>query len=57
MDCSHYVVQHALAYPKEPEKIYLLAHIFVIRKVSNVTQRPPGSFKVEIPQDPGATFR
>jgi hypothetical protein len=46
-----------LAYPKEPEKIYLLAHIFVIRKVSNVIQQPPGSFEVEIPQDPGATFR
>jgi hypothetical protein len=35
----------------------LLAHIFVIRKVSDVIQQPPVSFEVEIPQDPVATFR
>ena len=45
MDHSHY------------EKINLLAHIFVIRKASNVIQQPPGSLEVEIPQDPGTTFR
>ncbi|KAL3581420.1 hypothetical protein D5086_015752 [Populus alba] len=31
--------------------------MFVIRKVSDVIQQPPGSFEVEIPQDPVATFR
>ena len=51
MDRSHYVVQHALAYPNEPRKIYLLAHIFVIRKVNDVIQQPPGTFEVEIPRD------
>jgi hypothetical protein len=30
----------------------LLAHMFVIRKVSDVIQQPPVSFEVEIPQDP-----